>query len=87
MKNSDILITQLQLFYKLKKVKNINNFKYLLGFLRLNKEFRDSFKSSYSEIYNLLRIYLTYPIANVTAERAFSGLKRIKTYLRSTIGQ
>jgi hypothetical protein len=35
----------------------------------------------------LLRIYLTCPIANVTAERAFSCLKRIKTYLRSTIGQ
>jgi hypothetical protein len=43
--------------------------------------------NSYSEICILLRIYLTCPIANVTAERAFSCLKRIKTYLRSTIGQ
>jgi hypothetical protein len=85
--NSKMLITQLELFYKLKKIKNIKNFKDLIGLLRANRDFRVFFKSSYSEICILLRIYLTCPIANVTAERAFSCLKRIKTYLRSTIGQ
>ena len=29
----------------------------------------------------------TNPIANVTCERGFSCLKRLKTYLRSTMGQ
>ena len=85
--NCKILFTQLELFYKLKEIRNIKNFKDLLGLLRNNRDFRDFFKNSYSEICILLRIYLTCPIANVTAERAFSCLKRIKTYLRSTIGQ
>ena len=71
------MFTQLELFYKLKEIRNIKNFKDLLGLLRNNRDFRDFFKNSYSEICILLRIYLTCPIANVTAERAFSCLKRI----------
>ena len=35
----------------------------------------------------LLRIYGTIPISNATAERSFSKLKLLKTYLRSTMGQ
>ena len=35
----------------------------------------------------LLIIYLTAPITSVTAERSFSALKRIKTYIRNTTGQ
>ena len=35
----------------------------------------------------LLKMYLTSPIANVTSERGFSCLKRVKTYLRSTMHQ
>ena len=35
----------------------------------------------------LLRILLTIPVTNAEAERSFSTLKRLKTYLRSTIGQ
>ena len=35
----------------------------------------------------LINIYLTSPIANVTSEREFSCLKRVKTDLRSTMFQ
>jgi hypothetical protein len=39
------------------------------------------------DVYNLLKIYLTIPVTTATAERAFSSLRRIKTYLRSTMTQ
>lgn len=35
----------------------------------------------------LLRIYGTVPVSNASAERSFSVLKRLKTYLRSTMSQ
>ena len=41
----------------------------------------------YPNLEFLLRIYLTIPITSVSAERSFSALKRIKTYLRNTIRQ
>ncbi|KAK3095241.1 hypothetical protein FSP39_012040 [Pinctada imbricata] len=40
-----------------------------------------------SDVYSLLKIYLTIPVTTATAERAFSSLRRIKTYLRSTMTQ
>ena len=41
----------------------------------------------FSEVEKLIRIYLTIPMSNATAERSFSALKRLKTYLRATMGQ
>ena len=35
----------------------------------------------------LLRIYLTIPVTTASSERNFSGLKRIKTYLRNSMTQ
>ena len=35
----------------------------------------------------LVKLLLTVPVTSCTAERSFSGLKRLKTYLRSTMGQ
>ena len=45
------------------------------------------YKRSFSEVHILLLIYLTIPVTTATAERTFSVLKRIKTYLRSTMTQ
>ena len=42
-------------------------------------------KEMFSEIDKLLRLYLTIPVTTATAERSFSSLRRIKTYLRSTM--
>ncbi|KAJ8897834.1 hypothetical protein PR048_003187 [Dryococelus australis] len=39
------------------------------------------------EIIKILRIYLTYPVSSSTAERSFSALRRLKTFLRSTMTQ
>ena len=46
-----------------------------------------TFKIISLEIHKLLRIYLTIPVTTPTAERKFSALQRIKTYLRSSMCQ
>ena len=40
-----------------------------------------------SEVDKLLRIFLTAPVSTATAERSFSSLRRLKTYLRTTMTQ
>ena len=44
-------------------------------------------KTMLSEVDRLLRIYLTVPMTSATAERTFSTLRRVKSYLRSTMTQ
>lgn len=39
------------------------------------------------ELVNFLRLFLTIPVTSCTAERSFSSLRRLKTYLRSTMSQ
>ena len=46
-----------------------------------------SMKKLLSEIHTLLKIYLTIPVTTATAERCFSALKRIKTYLQNSMTQ
>lgn len=43
--------------------------------------------SSLPDVCTLFQLYLTLPITSSTAERSFSKLKLIKTYLRSTMSQ
>ena len=43
--------------------------------------------SSFPEAYKLLVLFVTIPVTVATAERSFSELKLIKTYLRSKISQ
>jgi hypothetical protein len=45
----------------------------------------ENLSKDYPNLERLLRIYLTIPITSVSAERSFSALKRIKTYLRNTM--
>ena len=42
-------------------------------------------KNMLSEVGNLVHLYFTIPITTCTAERSFSSLRCIKTYLRSTM--
>ena len=46
-----------------------------------------SLKILLSELHNLLRNYLTIPITTSIAELSFSALRRINTYLRTSISQ
>ena len=41
----------------------------------------------FPEVVQLLKIFLTIPVITVTAERTFSVLRCLKTYLRSTMTQ
>lgn len=41
--------------------------------------------SSYPNLYTLYKIFYTLPVSSATAERSFSRLKLLKTYLRSTM--
>ena len=43
------------------------------------------YKILLSEVHKLLRLYLTAPISSATSERAFSALKHVLTYLRSSM--
>ena len=42
---------------------------------------------AFPEAIKLYKIALTIPVASASSERSFSALKRVKTYLRSTIGE
>ena len=43
------------------------------------------YKRMLSEVDKLLKIYLTFPVTSATAERAFSSLRHLKTFLRNTM--
>lgn len=42
---------------------------------------------SVPEVATVLKLFLTIPVTSATAERLFSKLKLIKSYLRSTMAQ
>ena len=42
-------------------------------------------KGMLGEVDKLLRAHLTFPVTSATAERSFSSLHRIKTFLRSSM--
>lgn len=44
-------------------------------------------KNIFPNIYNIIKICATLPVTVASAERSFSTLKRIKTYLRNSIGE
>ena len=38
------------------------------------------------KVVNIMKLILVMPATNSTSERSFSALRRVKTYLRSTMG-
>ena len=42
-------------------------------------------RQMFLEVHKHLRLYLTIPITSSTSERSFSALRRLYTYLRSTM--
>lgn len=44
-------------------------------------------KVAFSEVFTVMKLLLLMPASNATSERSFSALRRIKTYLRSTMTQ
>ena len=56
----------------------------MFGYLR---GLEPAMRAIYSEIVTLVIILLVIPAANATSERTFSALRRVKTYLKSTVTQ
>ena len=44
-------------------------------------------RGSFSEVETLVKLLMVIPVASAKAERSFSALKRLKTWLRSTMSQ
>lgn len=44
-------------------------------------------KIIFNEVHALICLYFAIPVTSATAERTFSVLKRMKTYLRSSMSQ
>ena len=61
----------------------LEDFQSIVTFLEKNAPFRGII----GEVTKLVRIVLTLPVSSCTAERSFSGLRRLKTYLRSRMTQ
>ncbi|KAI7790132.1 putative zinc finger MYM-type protein 1-like [Triplophysa rosa] len=63
----------------------LNTFQEVVGFLKGDKG--DSLRTMLPELTKLVKLALTAPVTSCTSERSFSGLRRLKTYLRSRMGQ
>ena len=63
--------------------KNVRLSDVLEFFLQLSKPILKMF----SEVVTLIKLLLVMPATNASSERAFSALRRIKTYLRTTTAQ
>lgn len=48
---------------------------------------KEKYSALFPDIVKLLQILLTIPVSTASAERSFSALRRLKTYLRSTMAQ
>lgn len=61
----------------------INNFGDVVELLQSDVSLRQMLP----ELTKIVRLILTVPVTTCSAERAFSGLRRLKTYLRNTMSQ
>lgn len=77
------LRTELIVMYETKEFQLISGLLQLYDFISQNSELSETF----SETLKLVKLLITIPMASAEAERCFSTLKRIKTFLRNTMGQ
>ena len=76
------LHTELSTIYSTEEFRNISGAVSLMEFFRDN-----NLCSTFSESVKLLNVILTIPMTTCEAERSFSTLKRIKTFLRNTMSE
>lgn len=76
------LQTELEIIYKRPDFRNLSGAIHCLKFIIENK-----LQDVFSATYTLLHIIITTPMTTAEAERNFSTLKRIKTFLRSTMNE
>lgn len=72
---------QLQLFRRKRSVRNLSDAVDIL------KGMAPELRGEYSEVEKLVRLLLVSPASSAEAERSFSALRRLKTWLRTTMTQ
>ncbi|GBN64947.1 hypothetical protein AVEN_181059-1 [Araneus ventricosus] len=82
MLQKDRLKTELRVIYSRSDFRNITGAISLLLFIIEN-----NLQTKFPETYKLLLIIVTIPTTTAEAERWFSTLKRVQTFLRSTISK
>ncbi|GBL84376.1 hypothetical protein AVEN_117150-1 [Araneus ventricosus] len=82
MLQKDRLKTELGVIYRRSDFRKMTGAISLLQFIIEN-----NLQASFSETYKLLLIIVTIPMTTAEAERCFSTLKRVKTFLRSTMSE
>ncbi|XP_057658705.1 zinc finger MYM-type protein 1-like [Diorhabda carinulata] len=80
--NKDKLKTELEIIYRTSDFREVSGAVHLLKFLIEN-----NLQGDFSETFSVLQAIVTMPMTTAEAERCFSTLKRIKTFLRSTMGE
>ncbi len=79
--NEENLKTQLQILASTVPA-TINSIVEIIAYLR---ELATADKELIKEVITIVKITMVMPATNSTSERSFSAMRRIKTYLRSTI--
>jgi len=44
-------------------------------------------KNVYPNLFKLIQVAITIPVSSATCERSFSAMRRVKNWLRTTVGQ
>ena len=82
--DEQLLVSQLMVFQANKPQTKISTFKEVWEHC---KSMSKGQKSLLMQIVIVLKLLLVMPATNAVSERSFSGLRRIKTYLRTTMKQ
>lgn len=88
--DKDKLFTELEIWYHFKTSVSFDYYQIKCDeqLTQLKELFlRPHVKQMFPTIFILFRIYLTFPISNANSERTFSALKRLKNWLRNSMGQ
>ena len=68
-----------------------DSYKALTGCYAMNKLRKlfaqSSYRKAYPDVFKLIKTFLVIPVSSTESERSFSHLPRVKTWLRSTMGQ
>ena len=77
---------QLNMFLSLPEVKNSTTLT-LDGCVQALKKMVPEMRAMFPNVESLVRLLLVNPASSATADRSFSALRHLKTYLRATCGQ
>ena len=87
--NADSIATQLCVLHSNlpSEVKNQKGGEKVNSIIKFLQTLNPSERQLYSAIVELVKLILVMPATNAVSERTFSALRRLKTWLRSTMGQ